>query len=160
MPMKNGYLLMTQVPKARAVREQSFGFLVQSIARGVDAKLKAELSEVGIDVKIFANLMLLWEEDGISQRALAQKLNNPEYFTSRNIDALVAAGFAVRESDPTSRRTYLIHLTDAGRAKAKLLPKIIKRVNDEALADLDAAEKAQLVPLLQKVAGVGPFRKP
>ena len=145
---------MTQITKAKGIREGSFGFLVQTIARELDAKLKVALKKVGVEVTIFANLMLLAEEDGVNQRTMGEKLNFPEYFTSRNVDALVKAGFAERRPDPTSRRSFLIFLTDAGRKKAAQLPRIIKRVNDDLLADLTDAERDQLVGLLQKIAGI------
>ena len=157
--MIRGHFLMTQISKAKAIREGSFGFLVQTIARSLDAKMKAELKEVGVDIKLFANLMLLLEEDGINQRQLGEKLNFPEYFTSRNIDALVEAGLAERRPDPNSRRALLVYLTEEGRATAMRLPPIIKRVNDETLIGLTEPEKKQVVRLLQKVAGVGQFAK-
>ena len=152
--MVRGNFLMTQTSKIQAIREGSFGFLVQSIARALDGKMKSELKKVGVDGKLFANLRMLAEEDGINQRKLGQRLNFPEYFTSRNVDALVEAGFAERRPDPDSRRSYLIFLTDAGREKAKCLPPVIRRVNDEVLASLTASEQKQVIDLLQKAAGV------
>ncbi|MEM8542294.1 MAG: hypothetical protein AAGF25_15175, partial [Pseudomonadota bacterium] len=53
-----------------------------------------------------------------------------------------------------SRRSFLIFLTPAGKAKASELPQVIKRVNDRILSDLTAAERKQVVGLLQTVAGV------
>ena len=145
---------MAQVSVKDHRKEDSFGFLIQTLARAIDAKMKAELKEVGVDVKIFANLMMLGQQDGINQREIGKRLNFPEYFTSRNVDALVDAGYAVRRPDPNSRRSFLIFLTDAGRAKADQLPSIVERVNDDVLANLTASERKQVVGLLQKVAGV------
>lgn len=152
--MIRGQLLMTQISKAQSAREGSFGFLIQTLARTIDAKMKFELKEVEISVKLFAALMLLSEEDGINQRKVGKRLNFPEYFTSRNIDALVAAGFAERRPDPESRRTFLIYLTELGRAKAAQLPPIIKRVNDAVLADLSSSEKDHVIGLLQKTTKI------
>ncbi|QUS57114.1 MarR family winged helix-turn-helix transcriptional regulator [Pseudovibrio brasiliensis] len=142
--------------KTKAIRENSFGFLIQTLARDIDAKMKLALKEVDVDTKIFANLMVLSEEDGIKQRTLGEKLNFPEYFTSRNVDALVAAGFAERQPDPESRRSFLIFLTDAGRKKAAQLPSIVKQVNDDVLSELNKQEKSEVILLLQKVAGIVP----
>lgn len=147
---------MTQIKSTKHIREGSFGFLIQTLARDIDAKMKLALKEVDVDVKIFANLMLLADEDGINQRSLGEKLNFPEYFTSRNVDALVEAGFAERRPDPNSRRSFLIYLTEAGRQKASELPRIVKRVNDDVLSDLTTAERQRVVKLLQKAAGIRP----
>ncbi|MEP3279014.1 MAG: MarR family transcriptional regulator [Stappiaceae bacterium] len=145
---------MKPIGNIKARREGSFSFLIQTLARDIETQMKAALAEVGVDVKIFANLMLLSEEDGINQRALGEKLNFPEYFTSRNIDALVEAGFVERRPDPNSRRSFLIYLTGAGRKKASELPEIIERINADVLGDLTDAERKQIVMLLQKVAGL------
>lgn len=152
--MIRGNFLMTQISDQRAIRIGSFGFLIQTLARRLDARMKDELEAIGVDIKLFANLMMLAEQDGINQRTLGDKLNFPEYFMSRNVDALVKAGFAERRPDPDSRRAYLIFLTDAGKAKAAELPPIIRRVNDELLADLGEHDRSSLIHLLQQVAQV------
>ncbi|MDX8350037.1 MarR family transcriptional regulator [Cognatiyoonia sp. IB215446] len=145
---------MTEIQLKDHRREESFGFLVQSIARTLDAKMKVELQKVGVDIKIFANLMMLGQQDGINQREIGQRLNFPEYFTSRNVDALVDAGFAERRPDPDSRRSFLVFLTDKGRAKAEELPAIVRSVNDDVLSDLTKTERKSIMALMQKVAGV------
>ncbi len=152
--MFKGQYLMTQVSKKLSVREGSFGYLLQVLARRLDTRMKDELRGAEIEVKIFAALMLLAEEDGINQREVGKRLNFPEYFTSRNIDVLVEAGFAERRPDPESRRSILIYLTDKGRAKATELPPIVQRVNEDALAELSSSERKQVIGLLQKIAGI------
>lgn len=141
---------MAQISKAQATREGSFGYLIHRLARGIDARMREELKLVDVDFKLFTNLMTLFEKDGINQRQLGEKQGFPEYFTSRNVDALVQAGFAERKADPASRRSFLIYLTPEGRQKAKLLPPIIRTVNDESLAGLSESEREQVVRLLQK----------
>lgn len=148
------HYLLAQISKAQAVREGSFGYLVQTLARRIDAQMKEELNPIGVEFKLFANLMALLEEDGISQRRLGEKQGFPEYFTSRNVDALVAAGFVERRPAPDSRRSFLIFLTPDGRKKAKMLPPIIRKVNEEALSSLNDDERALVVGLLQRVAGI------
>jgi len=144
--------LMTQIPNAKKVRETSLGFLVQVLGRRFDGVMKARLDDAGIDIKIFANLMMLMERDGVTQRELGRFLCFPEYHTSRNVDLLVQAGFAERRPDAKSRRSTLVFLTDKGRKKAKTLPKLIGEVNAGFLEALSADDAAQLIGLLQKVA--------
>lgn len=145
---------MAQISKAQKNRENSFGFLIQTLGRRMDSVMREKLEEVDIDIKLFANLMLLADVDGINQRQLGEKLDFPEYYTSRNVDALVKAGFAERRPDPNSRRTILIYLTDKGKKKAAELPKIIKSANDHFLKGLEADERKILISLLQKTAGI------
>ena len=153
--MSRASFLTTQIQLKDHRREESFGFLIQTLARTLDAKMKTELPAIGVDIKIFANLRMLGQQDGINQREIGQRLNFPEYFTSRNVDALVEAGFAERRPDPNSRRSLLVFLTDKGKAKAEELPAIVRKVNDEVLAEFGADERATVVALLQKAAGLG-----
>jgi DNA-binding MarR family transcriptional regulator len=152
--MIKGQYLMAQISKEQGAREGSFGFLIQTLAREIDVRMKQELKGIGVDIKLFANLMALLEEDGINQRQLGKKQGFPEYFTSRNVDALVKAGFVERKPDPSSRRTFLIYLTAEGRQTATRLPPLITKVNDEALSNLTTDEQEQVVMLLKKTANV------
>lgn len=139
---------------AEKIRHSSFGFLLQLISRRIDKDMKDELAKLGIDRKVFSNLMMLSEKDGITQRELGRLLEFPEYFTSRTVDVLVEKGFAERRPDPESRRNILVYLTDAGREIAKNLPPIIGSVNESYLEGLTCNEREQLITLLQKVAKI------
>ncbi len=145
---------MTQISEAQRRRQSSFGFLMQLLARRIDQDMKLRLAEIGIDVKVFSNLMLLSEKDGITQRELGRLLEFPEYFTSRTVDVLVEKGFAERRPDPDSRRSILVYLTPKGRKKAKELPGIISQVNLSYLKPLELEERTQLIKLLHKVADI------
>ncbi len=72
----------------------------------------------------------------------------------RNVDALIEAGLAKGEPDPTSRRSVLIYLTPNGKKKASELPKIIGAVNTRFLSPLSAEEKKDVIALLHKVADI------
>lgn len=143
---------MTQIFDRQRKRKSSFGFLIQLLARRIDRDMKQRLSEIGVDVKVFSNLMLLNEKDGITQRELGRLLEFPEYFTSRTVDVLVEQGFAERRPDPSSRRSVLIYLTSKGRKKAKELPAVVSEVNKKYLKTLSAEERNILIGLLHEVA--------
>ena len=145
---------MTQIPEENGIREESFGFLIQTLARRIDVDMRERLRAFDVDLKIFANLMFLSHKDGITQREIGNRLNFPEYYTSRNVDALIKAGFAERRPDPKSRRSTLIFLTEAGRKKAAQLPDVIRASNEASLANLNDAERKQVVSLLQKAIGL------
>ncbi len=46
---------MAQMKNVEDAGSHSFGFLIQSLARDIDAKMKVALKEVDVDVKVFAN---------------------------------------------------------------------------------------------------------
>ena len=146
---------MTQAPELCGIREKCFGFLVQTLARRIDAEMKEHLKEHGVDLRIFANLMFLSAKDDITQREIGTSLNFPDYYTSRNVDALIKEGFAERRPDPKSRRTTLVFLTEKGHTKAAELSDVIRASNEKSLAGLRASERKQVMLLLQKAAGMG-----
>ena len=135
-------------------RENSFGYLIQTLAQRIDCDMKDRLKEHGVDLKVFANLMFLSEKDGITQREISNVLNFPEYHTSRNVDALIKQGFAERRTNPNSRRSILIFLTTKGHEMARELPAVIRASNDKTLAKLDDRERADVIALLQKSVGI------
>jgi|TARA_B100000745_G_C20151537_1_gene394811 DNA-binding MarR family transcriptional regulator len=137
-----------------AERDASFGYLVEQVVRKFEDNAKIELSAIGLNYKFYIPLLALLDEDGVNQRQLGLKLNFPEYFTSRNIDAMVKAGFAERRPDPNSRRSVLVFLTKVGRAKAECLPGLARKLNEAVLAELTKDEQQKVVELLKKVAGI------
>ncbi len=143
-----------QISRTQRQRQSSFGFLLQLLARRMDNLMKERLAEIGVDKKIFANLRMLSDREGINQRELGRLLEFPEYHTSRNVDALVEAGFVERRPDPKSRRSVLIFLTEKGRKKAAELPGVIAAVNEEFLAHMNAAERQEVVRLLRRAAKI------
>ena len=148
---------MTQISDAKKRRNNSFGFLIQTLAKRIEMDMRERLKEHDVDLKVFANLMFLSEKDGVTQREIGNELNFPEYYTSRNVDALVKLGYAERRPDPNSRRSILIFLTEKGRKKAADLPAVIMAANKKTLANLTPEERNKVIELLQKVIGVDPM---
>ncbi|MBL4812866.1 MAG: MarR family transcriptional regulator [Rhodobacteraceae bacterium] len=132
----------------------SFGYLINRLARKTSGQMKANLEPTDISIKLFPCLMIIARAEGSNQRQLGKGLGFPEYSTSRAIDALVTAGFAERRADPKSRRNMLIYLTPEGRKKAASLPAIVQQTNGQMLEKLSLAEREQLMTLLKKaIAG-------
>lgn len=143
---------MAQKPDNYGLGEESFGFLIQLLSRRIEAKMKLKLVPVGIDIKLFANMITLYRRDGVNQRELGKRLDFPEYYTSRNVDLLVKAGWVERRPDPDSRRSILIFLTKKGRETASQLPRLINEVNEDYLSSFTKEERKLLFELLQKAA--------
>jgi DNA-binding MarR family transcriptional regulator len=137
------------------LRESNCSWLARVMARNMEALLVTELSDTELNIRHFVNLIVLLEEDNITQSELGQRIGEAPYATSRIIDALEEKDWAERRKDPNSRRTHLIVLTKQGLDVAKGLPAIVQRVNKDGLSRLDKHEQQELVRLLQKAIGVG-----
>jgi MarR family transcriptional regulator, negative regulator of the multidrug operon emrRAB len=70
----------------------------------------------------------------------------------RLVDRLVAAGLARRREGP-DRRSVAVELTPAGHAAASEAVKVRAEALEEALAELDSGERAELARLHAKVLG-------
>lgn len=66
-------------------------------------------------------LNTLLKEDSLSQKELSRRCHMDTTTMSRNIDNLEKLGLLRRETNPQSRRSILICLTDEGREKAQTI---------------------------------------
>src|SRR5271168_2318813 len=95
-------------------------------------------------------LMRLSKEDGISMGDMARGIGvDPSYITAL-VDDLDVRGLARREPAPYDRRVKIIVLTDAGRAVADDIDKVLS-VPPAAFSALSQSELRQLRDLLDKV---------
>ena len=132
-------------------RQSSFGWMINVIANQASKNFEAELKQHGLTVALWPTMMCLWEEEGVTQRDIAEKSKVENSTTTRTLDKLEKLGLVERQADPNSRRSFRIYLTDEGRTlKETLLPIPIK-VNKEALSSLDLNEQKEMIRLLQKM---------
>ncbi|MFE2218755.1 MarR family winged helix-turn-helix transcriptional regulator [Streptomyces canus] len=69
------------------------------------------------------------------------------------LNDLQSAGLVLRAPDPTDRRKNAVSLTDEGARLLKRCEKVAREANDELLAPLSVAERAQFISLLIRITG-------
>jgi DNA-binding MarR family transcriptional regulator len=69
------------------------------------------------------------------------------------LNDLQSAGLVLREPDPTDRRKNAVSLTDEGERLLKRCEKVAREANEQLLAPLSAAERAQFMSLLIRISG-------
>ncbi|MGF1807383.1 MarR family transcriptional regulator [Aliivibrio sifiae] len=132
-------------------RQSSFGWMINVIANQASKNFEAELKQHGLTVALWPTMMCLWEEEGVTQRDIAEKSKVENSTTTRTLDKLEKLGLVERQADPNSRRSFRIYLTDEGRALKETLLPIPVKVNKEALSSLDLNEQKEMIRLLQKM---------
>lgn len=118
----------------------SLGYLSRINFRAFSRALEKLTSKHGVTSGQWRFLRVLWEEDGISQRELSNRVGTKEASTVRAIKGLIASGFVTRKPCADDKRKLRIKLTPKGRQlQAKLIPMVVT-VNERALRGLSAKD--------------------
>ncbi|KJY92017.1 MarR family transcriptional regulator [Vibrio neptunius] len=132
-------------------RQSSFGWLINVVANDAAKTLDTELKKHGLTLALWPTLMCLWEEEGVTQRDIAQKSKVENSTTTRTLDKLESLGLVERHPDPNSRRAFRIYLTNEGRALKDTLVPIPIAINQKLLSMLEPEERGEIIRLLQKM---------
>ncbi|AIS57585.1 MarR family transcriptional regulator [Vibrio coralliilyticus] len=132
-------------------RQSSFGWLINVVANDAAKTFDTELKKHGLTLALWPTLMCLWEEEGVTQRDIAQKSKVENSTTTRTLDKLENLGLVERQPDPNSRRAFRIYLTDEGRALKETLVPIPMAINQKLLSSLEPEERDEIIRLLQKM---------
>jgi len=133
--------------------DESVGFLVRDLNRAIQRALQAKLAASGVAPGAWYFLRVLWEEEGLTQRALAGRVGMMEPTAVIALRGLERAGWIVRTRNPTDRRKIHVSLTPAGRALRERLLPLAHAVNAEVCRGLSAEDQAGLVALLRRARG-------
>ena len=125
-----------------AVPNDRLAHLVKDATRGLLRALQMRLSRHGVSFGHWAFLRILWEADGLTQRALSVEAGLMEPTTSAALAAMEKLGYVRRERMPDNRKNVHVFLTPKGKAlRPKLVP-LAEEVNDVAVRGASAADVA------------------
>lgn len=94
---------------------------------------------------------LVHQGDGISQSALAEKMNIRPQSLSEALTRMEDRGWIVRRPNPQDKRGTLVYLTEEGRAQEERLAERRRKTADYLLSALSEDEKDTLSALLDKI---------
>lgn len=130
--------------------EDSVGFLIRDLNRAVQRELATLVQDRGVLHGHWYFLRLLWLEDGLTQRELAQRLGMMEPTAVVALRGMEADGWIRRVRSETDKRKVHILLTPSGRAlKTKLLP-VARAVNERVLRGMSPEERLFFTGLLRR----------
>ena len=92
-----------------------------------------------------------WSDEGVRPSDVASALHLHLPQVSRQVQALADDGLVRADTDPTDRRSRVLHLTDAGRAEVERLVAFGTGRWRSFLADFSPAEVRELTRLLAKL---------
>jgi len=130
--------------------EDSLGFQVRDLNRLMQRRLSERIAPAGVTSGAWYFLRVLWEEEGITARELADRLGMQEPTAVIALRGMEEAGWITRTRSVEDRRKLHIHLTPAGRAlRARLLPEA-RAVIGAATTGFTAEDRARLLALLRR----------
>lgn len=120
--------------------ETSAGYLLRMTHRSFARAMQREISPRGVTIGMWYFLRILWEEDGLTQRELSQRIEMMEPTTATALRNMEERNLVRRVRNATDKRKVNIYLTDEGRALRETLLPYAKAVNDTALAGVSEAD--------------------
>ncbi len=135
--------------RARALPfDASLGYQVRELNRAIQRALQARIAPHGATLGAWYFLRVLWEQDGLTQRELAQRTAMQEPTAMVALRGMQRAGWITRRPSADDRRRVGIHLTPAGRALREALLPEARAVLRDATRGMCAEERAALLGLL------------
>ena len=96
------------------IYSESIGYLISMAGIQYKSKIWDCLKPYDLTPEQWVILNKLFDEDGISQRELAQRVVKNHPNTTRILDKMEQKGLIRRLADPHDRRAFQIYLTSAG----------------------------------------------
>lgn len=122
--------------------EESTGYLLRMTHRSFARAVQKEIAPRGVTIGMWYFLRILWEEDGLTQRELSQRIEMMEPTTATALRNMEERNLVRRVRNTTDKRKVNIYLTDEGRALREQLLPYAREVNETALAGVAAADIA------------------
>jgi len=129
-------------------REKSLGYVINHLSRLMTQSLGDEIAAHGVTPGQLPVLMCLWQQDGLTQRELYERVHIEQATMSNTLGRMERDGLVKRKPDPNDRRAARVLLTaKAKRLEAKLAD-ATKAVNKTALGTLKKKDKKCLMDLM------------
>lgn len=129
----------------------SLGYQIRVTHRDFQNHLKATIAPYGVSLGMWYFLRVLWEEDGLTQRELSDRVGTMEPTTLTALRSMEKKNLIVRQRNAVDGRKINVFLSDKGRKlEAVLLPQSA-RIVEQAVQDFSETERALLHRALVRV---------
>jgi MarR family transcriptional regulator, organic hydroperoxide resistance regulator len=96
-------------------------------------------------------MMLLWEQEGLTQYQLVEYLNKDKTNIARMASSLESKGFITKVHCQNDRRSVKLYLTEKGKSLGKSVIPILEEFNSIVTSGITDEELAQLERILTKM---------
>jgi DNA-binding MarR family transcriptional regulator len=131
--------------------DDSVGYQVRLTHRLIQRELRSRIAPYGVQLGMWYLLRVLWEEDGLTQRQLSQRIGIMEPTTLHTIVAMERAGFVSRIRNLADRRKMNVFLTQKGRELEDVLIPVAMAVVNDAVRGFTDEQIAQFLDFLRTI---------
>src|SRR5450830_1307274 len=130
---------------------ESVGFVVREVWRLFARCLQPRIAREGVSIGMWFVLRMLWDEDGMTQRELGERvgINGPTMVTALN--SMERAGLVKRVKNRADRRKINVFLTKRGRKLKSILWPMAAEVLALGLSGLNRSQVQSLNKMLAQV---------
>ncbi|MER6957386.1 MarR family transcriptional regulator [Streptomyces sp. NPDC000618] len=131
--------------------EGSLGYQVNHLSRLLAQALAVRTAPHGVVPGQFAPLLALFEQDGLSQRELCDRVRIEQPTMANTLQRMERDGLVRRVPDSSDRRRVHVRLTERARAIEDELISAARAVNAAATGGLTGAEIATYMDLTARL---------
>ncbi len=131
---------------------ESLALTVGMTARLFERELRVAFAPLGVLPGQFPVLLALYEDDGLTQAALARVAGVEQPTMARTLARMESAGLVRREPDPGDGRSAGVHLTERARDLERPLVDAARTVNRRAVRGLSADERSLLYRVIERAS--------
>ena len=130
---------------------ESVGFLIRDTMMHIQIVLRAKLQRDGLSTAQYYLLRVLWEEEGLSQRKLSERVCTTEPTTQSALLRMEKKGLVRRVKNKIDRRANHIYLTAKGRKlEMELIPLTIG-INNMASKGISKSDLKLFNEVIKKI---------
>lgn len=130
---------------------RTFGFLVKDVSRLFARNFERHAAGLGLTIEQCRVLAHLARNEGVSQARLAVLTDTDPMTLGRVVARMEEAGLVERRPDPSDGRVYSLYLLDAALPLLEEIWRFSDMTREDAFAGFTAAEKKQVLKLMQRV---------
>ena len=137
----------------QAVPNDRLAHLVKDTGRSFQRLLEPRLAAHDVLPGHWTYLRILWEQDGLTQKALSAEAGVAEPSTAAALRGMESCGYITRRHLDGNRKNLHVFLTEQGRSLKDRLVPLAEDINAQAVSGLTDAEVAVLRQSLLRVLG-------
>jgi DNA-binding MarR family transcriptional regulator len=121
-------------------RQSSLGYQINHLARLLGNELRGNIAGTGVTPGQFAQLLALYEEDGLTQQELCERVRIDQSTMAHTLKRMQRDGLVVQTADPCDRRRSRYTLTERAHEIQPALTEGAGEANTRALNGIGQEE--------------------